>query len=221
MKRKTDMQREVEKALSYPGYYYLPYNLLEGDILTPEEQRAELKHLLRVARSRQAHLRKNPRFAESRAAREVLPKINELKTDRAISRALSDVAEFIRSRRSTVRGAKEYEEDIIETLSVTFEHDREVDFTDPSFNWDQFGRFMQQMKKAGKANEGEDSQRAVKLYFLAKGVGLSLKGLRDNYDTFKQRQDELVYLYHNNPYGKRSTTGEKMLERLDNIDYNI
>ena len=212
-KIKIDMQKEVEKAFSYPSYYYYKQPLLDGDMLTPEEQRQELRHLLKVARSRQAHLRKS-RFAGREAATMQLPKMSELKTPRAISGALADVALFIRSRRSTVRGAEQYEAEIVETLSKTFKENTEVDFSDPNFPWQKFGQYMWDLKKAGKASPGQASAQAVRLFFLAKGTGLTLRGLQDNYEKFQAKEEELRALYKDNPFGKRLTSGDNMLNRL-------
>ena len=216
MAKKIDMQREVEKAFNYPSYYYLRQPLLDGDLLTPEEQREELRHLLRVAHARQQHLRRS-RFADREAAQTRLPSMKSLTTSRAIANALADVSLFIRSRRSTVRGAEQYEAEIRESLSATFRNNPEVNFNDPNFNWEQFGRYMWDLKKAGKASEGQASQQAVKMYFLARGVGLTAAGLRDNYEKFLDREAELRALYKENPYGRRNTSGAKMLERLDNM----
>ena len=213
---KLQYQRELEKAFSYPSYYYLSFQLLEGDLLTPAEQRAELKHLLSVARSRQVLLRKSE-FANSPRAKQNLPKLSMLKNDRDVSNALAEVATFISSRRSTVEGARMYREDVMSTLNRTFAEDSEVDFSDPNFNWKAFGRYMQDMRRLGKTNEGGDSERAVRMYFIAKGTGLTPAGLRDNYEEFLARQDELKALYENNPYGRRNISGEHMLQRLDEL----
>lgn len=213
---KSTYQRELEKAYNYPSYYYLPHQLLEGDLLTPEEQREELRHLLSVARSRQTQLRKSE-FANEALAKKTLPKISQLKTNREISYALADVARFIHSRLSTVVGARMYNDDIVSTLNKTFRADDTVDFSNPNFNWKQFSRYMEQMRKLGKADEGAASEQAIKMYFLARGVGLTPAGLRDNYEEFVQRQGELRKLYEDNPYGRRNTSGEKMLARLDDL----
>lgn len=215
-RRKLDAQRAAEAALRYPTYYYLPFNLLDNDILTAEEQRAELARLLPIARKRQKRLQRSE-FADTYSAKVKLPSLRELKTERAVSAALADVSLFIASRRSLVRGAREYQQDVQETLQETFKDVAEVDFTSEDFNWKQFGRYMQQMKRLGKASEGADSERAVKMFFIAKKVGLTPAGLRDNYDAFLQRQGELQQLYDNNPFGRRNVSGEKMLQRLDNL----
>ena len=54
---------------------------------------------------------------------------------------------------------------------------------------------MQEMKRQGKAHEGADSERAVRMFFIARKVGLTPAGLRDNYDAFLARQEELQQLY--------------------------
>lgn len=215
-RKKLDAQREAEKVLGYPGFYYQPYNLMESDLLTMPEQRAELKRLLHIARNRQRRLQRSE-FKDTQAANWELPKLKDLTTDRDVSKALLDVSMFIRSRRSILRGAREYREDVIETLHTTFADVAEVDFSDPSFNWDQFGQFMRDMVKAGKASKGADSQQVVKMYFIARRIGLTPAGLRDNYEKFEARQNELLALYQNNPYGRRNISGENMLKRLDEI----
>lgn len=217
MAKSKDWQREVEKVLHYPTYYYQSFRLLDGDLLTPKEQRQELRRLLAVANKRQKRLLQSEEFSESYAARVNLPKMRDLRTERDVSRALADVALFIRSRRSTVGGATAYQSEVRESLRETFADMPEVDFDNPDFNWKQFGRFMQQMKKAGKAHEGADSEKAVQMYFIARKVGLTPAGLRDNYDKFLERQEELQALYENNPFGRRNTSGAAMLERLDSL----
>ena len=216
MAKNKDWQREVEKVLHYPTYYYQSFRLLDGDLLTPKEQRQELRRLLAVANKRQKRLQQS-KFAESYAARTRLPRMSELQTERDVSRALADVALFIRSRRSTVGGAAAYQAEVRETLQATFAGMAEVDFTDPDFNWEEFGRYMQDMKKSGKAKEGDNSNRAVLMYFIAKKVGLTMKGLKENYDQFLERQDQLIQLYYNNPFGRRNTSGAAMMARLDNL----
>ena len=215
-RKKLDAQREAEKVLKYPTYYYLPFNLLDGDILTAEEQRAELKRLLPIARKRQKRLRESE-FADTYSAKVQLPTLRELKTERSVSSALAEVSLFIGSRRSLVRGAREYQQDVKDTLEQTFKDVAEVDFSDESFNWKQFGRYMQQMKRLGKASEGADSERAVKMFFIAKKVGLTPAGLRDNYDKFLEQQSALQQLYENNPFGRRNVSGEKMHQRLESL----
>lgn len=215
-KRDIDWARKAEGAFAYPTYYYLSYRLLDGDLLTAHEQRAELSRLLSVARKRQARLRESE-FKDSWAARVELPKMKNLKSERDVSRALADVALLIRSRRSTVGGARAYREEVSETLQETFADVSEVDFTAPDFNWKQFGKFMQEMKRSGKAKEGADSEKAVRMYFIARKIGLTPAGLRDNYDEFLQRQDEMLQLYNDNPYGRHNTSGAAMLARLDDL----
>lgn len=217
MAKSKDWQREVEKVLHYPTYYYQSFRLLDGDLLTAQEQRAELRRLLAVANKRQKRLQQSEAFSESYAARVNLPKMRDLRTERDVSRALADVALFIRSRRSTVGGATAYQSEVRETLRETFAGMPEVDFDNPDFNWAQFGRYMQQMKKAGKAHEGADSEKAVQMYFIARKVGLTPAGLRDNYEKFVARQDDLMQLYDDNPFGRRNTSGSAMLARLDNL----
>lgn len=217
MAKSKDWQREVEKVLHYPTYYYQSFRLLDGDLLTAQEQRAELRRLLAVANKRQKRLQQSEAFSESYAARVNLPKMRDLRTERDVSRALADVALFIRSRRSTVGGATAYQSEVRETLRETFAGMPEVDFDNPDFNWAQFGRYMQQMKKAGKAHEGADSEKAVQMYFIARKVGLTPAGLRDNYEKFVARQDELMQLYDDNPFGRRNTSGTAMLARLDSL----
>lgn len=217
MAKSKDWQREVEKVLHYPTYYYQSFRLLDGDLLTPKEQRQELRRLLAVANKRQKRLQQSKAFSESYAARVILPKMRDLRTERDVSRALADVALFIRSRRSTVGGATAYQSEVRDTLRETFAGMPEVDFDNPDFNWEGFGRYMQEMKKAGKANEGDDSEKAVQMYFIARKVGLTAAGLRDNYDEFLARQDQLKALYENNPFGRRNTSGAAMLARLDSL----
>lgn len=217
MAKNKDWQREVEKVLHYPTYYYQSFRLLDGDLLTPKEQRSELRRLLAVANKRQKRLQQSDEFSESYAARVNLPRMADLRTERDVSRALADVALFIRSRRSTVGGAKAYQSEVRETLRETFADMPEVDFDNPDFNWAQFGRYMQQMKKSGKAHEGADSEKAVQMYFIARKIGLTPAGLRDNYDAFLSKQDELLALYDNNPFGRRNTSGADMLARLDSL----
>ena len=211
-----DVQKQAESVLKYPGYYYLPFNLKDSDILTPEEQLSELRRLLPIARKRQSRLQKSA-YADTYAAKVQLPRIKNLRTSRDVSNALTEVANFIKSRRSLVTGAREYQQDVAETLQSTFADVAEVDFTDESFNWKQFGTFMQQMKRLGKAHEGVDSERAVRMYFIARKVGLTPAGLRDNYEKFLERQAELRELYDNNPYGRRNVSGENMLQRLEQM----
>ena len=217
MAKSKDWQREVEKVLHYPTYYYQSFRLLDGDLLTPKEQRQELRRLLAVANKRQKRLQASKEFSESYAARVRLPRMAELRTERDVSRALADVALFIRSRRSTIGGATAYQAEVRETLKITFADMPEVDFSEEGFNWEQFGRYMQQMKKAGKAHEGADSEKAIRMYFIARKVGLTPAGLRDNYEKFLDRQDALLQLYNDNPFGRRNTSGEAMLARLDNL----
>lgn len=215
-RKKSDAQRQAESVLRYPSYYYLPFNLIESDALSAQEQLAELRRLLPTARKRQQRLRQSE-FKDISTATMQLPRLKNLRTPREVSKALADVALFIKSRRSLVTGAREYQQDVIETLQETFSGVAEVDFTDKGFNWKQFGRYMQQMKRLGKAHEGADSERAVRMYFVARKIGLTPAGLRDNYDEFLARQDELMQLYNNNPYGRANTSGEQMLARLDQL----
>ena len=215
-KKRRDAQHQAESVLKYPSYYYLPFNLLETDVFSTQEQLTELKRLLPIARKRQSRLRQSE-FSDTYAATVKLPKLRELSTGRDVSKALADVAHFIKSRTSLVSGAREYREDVTETLQETFAGVAEVDFTDEGFNWKAFGRFMQEMKRQGKAHEGADSERAVRMYFIARKVGLTPAGLRDNYEAFLERQSELRQLYEHNPYGRRNVSGETMLRRLDEM----
>ena len=115
MSRKGDAQHQAESVLRYPSYYYLPFNLLETDIFTATEQYMELKRLLPIARKRQARLRQSE-FSDTYAATVKLPALKEMHTVRDVSKALADVAHFIKSRRSLVSGAREYQKDVADTL---------------------------------------------------------------------------------------------------------
>lgn len=190
-------------VLAYPMLYYTPYMLQDAKVIDPLKQRAELTRLVAIARKRQARLRASE-FSESYAATVTIPKMSEIPmpgtpgANRAIARALADVALFIRARSSTVSGAREQVSERVQTLEQTFapgiaEGNELIDFR--SFNekdWRDFGSYMWALKRDGRTSEGADSERAVRTYFEVRRLGGTVKAAKDAYEKWAQESDKLL-----------------------------
>lgn len=204
-------------VLTYEPYRYLPY-YLDTDDLSEAQKRAEYSRLRAIAVKRQQRMQ-GSELAGSRFARESLPKLKELTSSAALNQQLARMAQILRSRSSTITGAREQIAERVEALQETFADDPRVDFENFSpDDWAKFGAYMKTMKARGYADKGADSGRAVKMYFLAKDARLTTHGLIVNYEEFTERQAELENYADAGPSG-RARSAAYILGQLDNGGY--
>lgn len=204
-------------VLAYEPHRYLPY-YLDTDDLSEAEKRAEYSRLRAIAVKRQQRM-KHTELADSRFARESLPKLKELTSTRALNEQLARMAMMLRSRSSTITGAREQISERVAALQETFADDPRVDFTNFTMDdWQRFGAYMKTMKARGYADQGADSERAVKMYFLSKDAKLTTHGLIEKYDEFVERQSQLENYADEGPSG-RARSAAYILSQLDSGGY--
>ena len=198
--------RAVKNVLKYPYINYTPYGLNTANIMSAEEIAAEYTRLRAIANKRLRRL--SEAGFETAAAfyhPQGFPKLSELTTLRARANALSDVANFIRSRGSTVTGQREMMNERLKTLITHFP---EIDWT--QIDMRDFFDFMTHYHKSGHDNI-IPSDETVEIYAIAKRKHMTTASLKRELAEWTGNRD-LLERYK--PEGSRQRTSEYIRKRL-------
>ena len=181
--------------LKYPGWMY-SIGVAQG-IISMEEARIEYKRIYKALRSRQRRMQQSE-FAGSKFARMKLKPLSSIKTEAQFFDALQSLAALARSRQTSVSGLREFRRDVAETLDAFGDKGKSFnDFT--AAEWTEFGAYMQRVHKAHF-----DSERAVRLFRLAKSAGMTGASLFKDFYYWSQHDTDLEeYANMGRPLGSR------------------
>lgn len=185
----------AKDILKYPGWMYA-YGISSGQ-LPMSEARVEYMRIYKALKSRQKRLQQSE-FAGSKFARQKLVPLREIKTEAQFNEEIQSLASMARSRLTSISGLREYQEDI--AIALNRIGGDGIDFNDLSASgWKEFGTYMKRVHQAQF-----DSERAVKMFRIAKEAGLSGGGLFKDYSYWLEHVEQLKdYNVAGNPLGSR------------------
>ena len=175
------MARDI---LRYPGWMYA-YGIASGQ-LSMEEAKIEYQRIYHALRQRQRRLQSSSQWNKSQFATYKLTPLKGIKSEAQFLEKLQSMASWARSRRTTVKGLREYTEDVASFLNKYGENGKDFqDFT--KSNWREFGSFMHRIHKAKL-----DSERAIAVFRVAKDAGMTEASLYKDYQYWKNHEQDLV-----------------------------
>lgn len=181
--------------LAYPGWMYA-MGISQGK-LSMEEARIEYMRIYKALRSRQKRLQQSE-FAGSKFARKKIPKLSDIKTEAQFLESFQSLAAMARGRQTSISGLREFTKDV--ALALDKYGDFGKSFQDFSqAEWTEFGAYMKRVHKASF-----DSERAVRMFRLAKESGMTGASLFRDFQYWSQHEDDLKsYADEGRPLGKR------------------
>lgn len=176
----------MKSVLNYPRDYYWVSSLELADVLTEKEMRAEYSRLRSIAVKRLANLKKagyvEDNFYKYNVNRYV--PLADIKNDKQLMQKLSDIANFLSSRKSSVRERRAMQRDLLETM-----HEHGLTFVNKN-NLDQFGEFMENFRQQ-KLDSLYSSDQAADLFGLAIEKNISKSALQKNFEEFLGEQERI------------------------------
>ena len=189
----------AKDILKYPGWMYA-YGIASGQ-LSMKEARIEYMRIYHSLKERQRRL-KQSEYAGSKFARKQLIPLSKIKSESQFIEEIQSLASMARSRMTSVTGIREYTHDVAAFLDVigNMEGKSFKDFNHAQ--WHDFGEYMKRVHKAQY-----DSERAVKMFKIAKGAGMTGASLFRDYNYWQDHQKELQdYAAAGNPLGGRASS---------------
>lgn len=122
-----------------------------------------------------------------RYARNLKPEAQSRYVDMHVAKKMSDMYRFLTSKTGSIRGMQRAENNMIEAL-----HERGLTFVNKQ-NIQQFGEYMEYMRTLHK-NRQYDSERAAELFGTASKKGINPMEIAEDFDFWKQHDEELAAL---------------------------
>ena len=195
----------AKDILKYPGWMYA-YGIASGQ-LSMEEAKNEYQRIYHALRQRQRRLQSSSQWNKSQFATYKLTPLKGIKSEAQFLEKLQSMASWARSRRTTVKGLKEYTEDVASFLDK-YGGENGKSFQDFSkTNWKEFGAYMRRIHKAKM-----DSERAIAVFRVAKDAGMTGVSLFRDYSYWKDHQEDLI----NYAEAGRALGGRASSERIRN-----
>ena len=197
----------AKDILKYPGWMYA-YGISSGQ-LSMEEARIEYMRIYHALRERQRRIQKSE-FAGTKFARTPLVPLSKIKSEAQFHEELQSMASKARGRQTSLSGLREYRKDVAEALDMYGESGKS--FSDlTSAQWTEFGAYMKRIHQARF-----DSERAVRMFRIAKGAGMTGASLFRDYDYWTQHEADLKdYAAAGHPLGGR-VSSERIRNYLSN-----
>lgn len=196
----------AKDILKYPGWMYA-YGISSGQ-LSMDDARVEYMRLYHALKERQRRIRKSE-FAGTKFARTPLVPLSKIKSESQFHEELQSMASKARGRQTSLSGLKEYRKDVAAALDVYGAEGKSFSSLTSS-QWTEFGAYMKRIHQARF-----DSERAVRMFRLAKGANMTAASLINDYDYWtRHEQDLLDYMNAGNPLGGR-VSSQRLREYLD------
>ena len=188
----------AKDILKYPGWMYA-YGISSGQLLM-KEARIEYMRIYHSLKERQRRLRQSE-YSGTKFARQQLTPLSKIKSESQFFEEIQSMASMARSRMTSVSGLREYQQDIAAALDLFGTEGKS--FQDLTHSqWTEFGAFMKRVHQARY-----DSERAVKMFRIAKGAGMTGASLFRDYNYWQDHQKELSdYAAAGNPLGGRASS---------------
>lgn len=188
----------AKDILKYPGWMYA-YGISSGQ-LSMKEARIEYMRIYHSLKERQRRLRQSE-YSGTKFARQQLTPLSKIKSESQFFEEIQSMASMARSRMTSVSGLREYQQDIAAALDLFGTEGKS--FQDLTHSqWTEFGAFMKRVHQARY-----DSERAVKMFRIAKGAGMTGASLFRDYNYWQDHQKELSdYAAAGNPLGGRASS---------------
>lgn len=179
----------MKSVLNYPRDYYWVSSLELADVLTEKEMRAEYSRLRSIAVKRLANLRKGG-FTEDNFYKYNVNRyvpLADIKNDKQLMQKLSDIANFLSSRKSSVRERRKITEELLEKM-----HKNGLDYVNKN-NLVEFGEFMEAFRQQ-KIDSLYSSDQAADLFELSIEKNISKSALKKNFEEFLGERKKIAEL---------------------------
>lgn len=201
----------MKSVLNYPRDYYWVSSLELADVLTEKEMRAEYSRLRSIAVKRLANLKKagyvEDNFYKYNANR--YAPLADIKNEKQLMQKLSDIANFLSSRKSIVRERRKKEADILERM-----HKNGLDFVNED-NLQRFGEFMEAFRQE-KIDSLFSSDQAADLFDIAIEKRISFDALQKNFEEFLGQEEKISKIKRRK--SSKPMSASELRRRLKNAD---
>lgn len=201
----------MKSVLNYPRDYYWVSSLELADVLTEKEMRAEYSRLRSIAQKRLANLRRagytEDNFYRYNAERYV--PLADIKNEKQLMQKLSDIANFLSSRKSVVRERRKKEADILDRM-----HKNGLDFVNED-NLQRFGEFMEAFRQE-KIDSLFSSDQAADLFDVAIEKRISFNALQKNFEEFLEQEEKISKIKRRK--SSKPMSASELRRRLKNAD---
>lgn len=201
----------AKDILKYPGWFYA-FGISSGQ-MSMEEAKIEYQRIYHALRQRQRRLQ-HSEYKGYKFARTKLTPYSKIKTENQLLENLQHMVALAAGRQTTISGLKEYQKDVNDALDLYGAGGKSFHDMSPS-EWTEFGAFM---KRVHKANY--DSERAVRMFRVAKAAGMTGASLFRDYGLWVQNEQALrdYAEKYDRPLGKR-VSSQRIQEFLADKGY--
>lgn len=199
---------QARAQLSKPRYAYTVSSIELAGTFTLSEAKKEYSRLRNIANKRLKRLAEAG-YSDTdiyRANSDKYKPLKEFRSPRDLYNALSSLAYFIESKKSTVSGQREIEERIQQTLSEHFGTPEDMDLK-------KFGAFMEYMRDKYKGKE-YDSERSAKIYRESLKKNISLAELKRHQKVFYDNEARLSKMKNRTKGMSRDRTAKEFAGAL-------
>lgn len=141
-------------------------------------------------------------------AKNMPPEVREKYIDMHVAKKMSELYKFLTAKTGSIRGMQKAENELIASL-----RDRGLTFVNKS-NIQQFGEYMEYMRTLHNGRQ-YDSERAAELFGTATKKGINPMEIAEDWEFWKQHDDELSKLPKIRNSKKRSAENYKALLNKD------
>ena len=174
-------------SLTYEKDWYAPVFLRHlMDTGSEAQIRKEYTRLRDIAQKRLKRLEKAG-YADTDVYKRNIkhyPVLSDIKSKNELSSRLSDLARFVSSQRSTVKGLKEIKKKSLETL-----HEHGYDFVNNE-NYEAFGKFMEEYR-AQKLDAIYDSGEAADTFGIMERHHISISQIKSDFEKWLANREVL------------------------------
>ena len=143
-----------------------------------------------------------------RNAKHLKPDAAQKYVDMVVAKRMAEMYKFLTAKTGSIRGMQRMENELIQAL-----HDKGLTFVNKS-NISQFGEYMEYMRVLHQ-NRMYDSERAADLFGAAVKKGIDPMEIAEDYEYWKEREEELSKLPKIKNKNKRSAKDYKKLLNKD------
>lgn len=142
-------------------------------------------------------------------AKKLKPEVAQKYVDLQVAKKLDELYKFLTAKSSSIRGMQAIENQTVETL-----RDRGLLFINKG-NIQQFGEYMEYLRSVHKGKQF-DSERAVELFGTAVKKGIKPEEIAEDFEYWKQHEEELAKMPKITNSKKRSAYDYKRLLETEN-----
>lgn len=179
--------KRANDVLSYPFEYYQPTAIRLAKVMSESEVREEYSRLRSIAVKRLKRLGdsefKNTQIYVNNIGQ--FPMLKDIGSMSELAHKLNDVARFVSSERSTIRGQKLIRERTLKSLESHGIKVSKNEYLD-------FMQFMDAWREVDKQNKFKDSERVIELFYQARRLNINPYSLLRDFDTWYENSAKLA-----------------------------